>query len=124
MTHFSPGKLLSGFWSLTALTFILFYSSNLRFHYSVPRLEPEINSNDDVMKHKVEPVYIPMDDKMKSQYFQGLETNNPDIFKKVTSLSNIVIIPGKPFKAIGIQKSQICFTLSKYLCSPYTYCYS
>ena len=45
-------------------------------------MEPEIHSNEDVLKHNAAPVFFPMYDSSKSMYF----TNNFELFDKVISL--------------------------------------
>ena len=47
------GKITCGFWGFMTLAFVSFYNSNLRRHLIAPVLEPEINSDDDILKYNV-----------------------------------------------------------------------
>ena len=54
-TNFLTGKLLSGFLSLC----IMFYNCNLRQALLVKEYDPEINSEEDIIKYNIETIYSP-----------------------------------------------------------------
>ena len=54
-TNFLTGKLLSGFLSLCNM----FYNSNLRQALLVKEYDPEINSEEDIIKYNIETIYSP-----------------------------------------------------------------
>ena len=78
------GKLLSGLWSLAVLFIIMFYTANLRKHLIVPIFEPEINSDDDVLKQDIKTIFTdsPHEDLPIDYYY--LRESSANIFERVS----------------------------------------
>ena len=74
---------MSGFWSLFIMLFVMFYSSDLRKNLIAPTFEPEINTDDDLLKYDVETVYTDTPNEEISTYYDKMRRRRPDLYKKV-----------------------------------------
>ena len=78
--------MLTGFWGLMTLVFIMFYSSNLRQQIIVPTFQPEINSDDDIVKYNVESIHLTVPPNQKYAFFEWVNDSLPHIYERVRTM--------------------------------------
>ena len=88
-TFYIKGKILSGFWSLTTLVFIMFYGSNLRQQIILPAFDPEINADSDIFEHDVQAIHSGVPTSEIDAWYANIQVNYPEWYARV-SISSIV----------------------------------
>ena len=74
--------MFSGFWRLVVMLLALAYNSNLRYNVTLPKYEPEINSDMDVIEN-VNEVHVLLPEKYKEAYFDFILESNPRLYQMV-----------------------------------------
>ena len=78
------GKIVSGFWSIATLLFITFYSSNLRQQIIIPRFDPDINSDADIIKHNVAAIHVGIPNEQLGHYYTHVMNGYSELYARVS----------------------------------------
>ena len=83
---------MTGVWGLVTVFFVMVYSSNLRQLLVVPKYEPEVNNEQDILDQGYKNIYTWEGDEMLPVYFFDMLLRFPNHYKMVGKTVSLEIL--------------------------------
>ena len=85
------GKLVTGFWSAIIMFFVMFYNSNFRQYIIVPTYDPEIRTDEDVLKYGITKIHTDRPQERLHHFYAEINYTYPQLYSMASHKKELII---------------------------------